>query len=86
MMASKENKTSSQNENLVVVIPLFDPNNLIFPSFFKSSISDSDLLHLVDMGVLPPKELSHLRTWERIFVPTEDTHESVAFTFFLSID
>jgi hypothetical protein len=83
MMASKGKKTSSHNGNLVDVIPLFDPNSLIlFSSFFESSISDSDLLHLVDMGVLPPKELSRSRTWERIFVPTKDTHESVAFTTF----
>jgi hypothetical protein len=84
-MASKRKKTTNQYGNLVNYIPPFDPNSqILFCAFFASSITESNLLHLVDMSVLPPKELSLWRTWKGILVPTKDTHESVAFTSFFS--
>jgi hypothetical protein len=48
-----------------------------------SIISESDLLHLVDVGVLPPKELCSWRICRGVTVPTEDTHESVIYFPFL---
>jgi hypothetical protein len=48
-----------------------------------SVVSESDLLHLVSIGVLPPKELWSWRICRGITVPTEDTHESVIYIPFL---
>jgi hypothetical protein len=48
-----------------------------------SVVSESDLLHLVDVGVLPPKELYSWRICCGVIVPTEDTHESVVYVPFL---
>ena len=48
-----------------------------------SIISKSDLLHLVETGVLPPKELCSWRIWRGLTVPTEDTHEAVVYVSFL---
>jgi hypothetical protein len=44
-----------------------------------SVISESDLLHLVETGVLPLKEPCSWRIWHAVTVPTEDTHESVVY-------
>jgi hypothetical protein len=44
-----------------------------------SVVSESDLLHLVDIGVLPPKELCSWRICRGVTVPTEDTHECVVY-------
>jgi hypothetical protein len=49
-------------------------------------ISDSDLLHLVDVGVLLPKELCSWRICRGVTVPTEDTHESIVYVPFLIRD
>jgi hypothetical protein len=48
-----------------------------------SVVSESDLLHLVSIGVLPPKELCSWRICHGVTVPTEDTHESVVYVPFL---
>jgi hypothetical protein len=48
-----------------------------------SVISESDLLHLVDVVVLPPKELCSWRICRGVTVPMEDTHESVVYVPFL---
>jgi hypothetical protein len=47
-----------------------------------SIISESDL-HLVEIGVLPPKELCSWRICSGVTVLTEDTHESVVYVSFL---
>jgi hypothetical protein len=48
-----------------------------------SIILESNLLHLVDVGVLPPKELCSWQICRGVTVPTEDTHESVVYVPFL---
>jgi hypothetical protein len=48
-----------------------------------SVVSESNLLHIVETGVLPPKELCSWRIWRGVTVPTEDTHEVVVFVPFL---
>jgi hypothetical protein len=48
-----------------------------------SIVSESNLLHLVDVGVLPPKELCSWRICRGVTVPMEDTHESVVYIPFL---
>jgi hypothetical protein len=69
---------------MVAIIPPIDPNNqLPFASNHMSIISESDLLHLVETGVLPPKELCSWQIWRGVTVPTEDTHESVVYVSFL---
>jgi hypothetical protein len=50
-------KRKNQN-SAVVVIPPIDPNSqLPFAGNHMSVVSESDLLNLVDVGILPPKEL-----------------------------
>jgi hypothetical protein len=46
-------------------------------------VSESDLLHLVSVGVLPPKEFCSWRICRGVTVPTKDTHESVVYIPFL---
>jgi hypothetical protein len=48
-----------------------------------SVISEADHLHLIEIGVLPPKELCSWKIWHGVTVPTEDTHEAVIFVPFL---
>jgi hypothetical protein len=48
-----------------------------------SVISEVELLRLVSIGVLPPRELCSWRSCHGTTVPTEDTHESVVYTPFL---
>jgi hypothetical protein len=43
----------------------------------------TDLLHLVDVEVLPPMELCSWRICRGVIVPTEDTHEFVVYIPFL---
>jgi hypothetical protein len=67
-----------------VVIPPIDPNSqLPFASNYMSVVSESDLLHLVDVGILPPKELCSWQICRGVTVPTEDTHEFVVYVPFL---
>jgi hypothetical protein len=66
------------------VIPPIDPNSqLPFAGNHMSVISETELLHLVSIGVLPPRELCSWRICHGFTVPTEDTHESVVYTPFL---
>ena len=48
-----------------------------------SVVSESNLLHLASIEVLPPKELCSWRICRGVTVPTEDTHESVIYVLFL---
>jgi hypothetical protein len=74
-MAPKRKNQSST----AAIIPPIDPNSqLSFVGNHMSVVSESDLLHLVDVGVLPPKELCSWRICRGLTVPTEDTHESVS--------
>jgi hypothetical protein len=66
------------------VIPPIDPNNqLPFCGNNASIVFESDPLHLVEIGVLSPKELCSWQIWQGITVPTKDSHESVVFVPFL---
>jgi hypothetical protein len=79
-MAPKRKKQSSAT----AIIPPIDPNiQLPFAGNHMSVILESDLLHLVDVGVLPPKELCSWWICRGVTVPTEDTHESVIYVPFL---
>jgi hypothetical protein len=75
-MAPKRKRQSSA----VAIIPPIDPNSqLPFASKHMSIISEFDLLHLVDVGVLLPKELCSWRICRGVTVLTEDTHGSVVY-------
>jgi hypothetical protein len=79
-MAPKRKASSSS----AAVIPPIDPNSqLPFAGNHMSVVSEPDLLHLVSIGVLPPKELCSWRICHGVTVPTEDTHESVIYVPFL---
>jgi hypothetical protein len=70
--------------SIAAIIPPIDPNSqLSFAGNHISIISESDLLHLVDIGVLLPKELCHWRICCGVTISTEDTHESVVYVPFL---
>jgi hypothetical protein len=76
-------KRKSQNSSATIIPPI-DPNSqLPFAGNHMSVVSESDLLHLVSVGVLPPKELCSWRICRGVTVPTEDTHESVIYIPFL---
>jgi hypothetical protein len=80
-MAPKRKASSSS----VAIIPPIDPNSqLPFVGNHMSVVSESDLLHLVSIGVLPPKELYSWRICRGVTVPTEDTHESIIYVPFLN--
>jgi hypothetical protein len=79
-MAPKRKRQSTA----AAFIPPIDPNSqLPFADNHMSVISESDLLHLVEVGVLLPKELCSWRICRGVTVPTEDTHESVVYVPFL---
>jgi hypothetical protein len=79
-MVPKRKKLSSA----AAVIPPIDPNcQLLFVGNHMSVVSKSDLLHLVDVGVLPPKELCSWQICRGVTILTEDTHESVIYVPFL---
>jgi hypothetical protein len=79
-MAPKRKRQST----IAVIIPPIDPNSqLPFAGNHMYIISESDLLHLIEIGVLPPKELCSWRFCRGVTVPTEDTHESVVYVPFL---
>jgi hypothetical protein len=79
-MAPKRKASSSS----AAVIPLIDPNSqLPFAGNHMSVVSEPDLLHLVSIRVLPPRELCSWRICHGVTVPTEDTHESVIYVPFL---
>jgi hypothetical protein len=79
-MAPKRKASSSS----VAIIPPINPNSqLPFAGNHMSIVFESDLLHLVSIGVLPLKELCSWRICRGVTVPTEDTHESVIYVPFL---
>jgi hypothetical protein len=79
-MAPKRKRQST----VAAIISPIDPNSqLPFAGNHMSIISESDLLHLVDVGVLLPKELCSWRICRGVTIPTEDTHESVVYVLFL---
>jgi hypothetical protein len=79
-MAPKRKASSSS----VAIIPPIDPNGqLPFAGNHMSIVSESDLLHLVSIRVLPLKELCSWRICRGVTVPTEGTHESVIYVPFL---
>jgi hypothetical protein len=79
-MAPKRKASSSS----AAVIPPIDPNSqLPFAGNHMFVVSEPDILHLVSIGVLPPKELCSWRICHGVTVPTEDTHESVIYVPFL---
>jgi hypothetical protein len=76
-------KRKRQSATIPFILPI-DPNNqLLFAVNHMTIISKSDLLHLVETGVLPPKELCSWRIWCGVTVPTEDTHEAIVYVSFL---
>jgi hypothetical protein len=79
-MAPKRKRQSTA----ISIIPPIDPNSQIpFAGNHVYVISEAELLHLVETGVLPPKELCVWRIWCGVTIPTEDTHEVVIFVPFL---
>jgi hypothetical protein len=79
-MAPKRKASSSS----VAIIPPIDPNSqLPFAGNHMFVVSESDLLHLVSIGVLPLKELCSWWICRGVTIPTEDTHESVIYVPFL---
>jgi hypothetical protein len=79
-------KRKNQNSAMVVIPPI-DPNSqLPFAGNHMSVVSESDLLCLVDVGVLPPKELCSWWICRGVTVLKEDTHESVVYVPFLISD
>jgi hypothetical protein len=79
MEPKRKNQSSA-----AAIIPPIDPNNqLLFAGNHISVVSESDLLRLVDVGVLPPKELCSWRICHGVTIPTEDTHKSVVYVPFL---
>jgi hypothetical protein len=79
-------KRKSQNSAAVVIPPIDLNSQFPFAGNHMSVVSESDLLHLVSVGVLPPKELCSWRICRGVTVPTEDTHESVVYIPFLIHD
>jgi hypothetical protein len=76
-------KRKRQSFAVAIILPI-DPNSqLPFAGNRMSVISESDLLHFVDVGVLPPKELCSWWICRGVTVPTEDIHESVVYVPFL---
>jgi hypothetical protein len=79
-MAPKRKRQSTT----AAIIPPIDPNSqLPFAGNHMSINSESDLVHLVEVGVLLPKELCSWRICRGITVPTKDTHESIIYIPFL---
>jgi hypothetical protein len=79
-MAPKRKRQST----VAAIIPPIDPNShLPFAGNHMSIISESDLLHLVEVGVLLPKELCSWRICRGVTVSIEDTHESIVYVPFL---
>ena len=76
-------KRKNQNSVAVLIPPIDSNSQLPFAGNHMSVVSESDLLHLVDVGILPPKELCSWRTCRGVTVPIEDTHESVVYVPFL---
>jgi hypothetical protein len=79
-MAPKRKRQST----VAAITPPIDPNSqLLFAGNHMSIIFESDLLHLVEIGILLPKELCSWQICRGVTVPIEDTHESVVYVPFL---
>jgi hypothetical protein len=79
-MAPKQKRQST----IAAIISPIDPNSqLPFAGNHMSITSESDLLHLVEIEVLLPKELCSWWICRGVTVPKEDTHESVVYVLFL---
>jgi hypothetical protein len=76
-------KRKSQNSAATVIPPINPNSQLPFAGNHMSVVSESDLLHLVSVGVLPPKELCSWRIYHGVTVLIEDTHKSVVYIPFL---
>jgi hypothetical protein len=76
-------KRKRHNTVAAIIPPIYPNSQLPFASNHMSIISESDLLHLVEVGVSLPKELCAWRICRGVTVPTEDTHESVVYIPFL---
>jgi hypothetical protein len=76
-------KRKRQSTAIAIILPI-DPNSqLLFAGNHMYVVSKSDLLHLVETGILPPKEPCSWQIWCGVTVPTEDTHKAVVFMPFL---
>jgi hypothetical protein len=76
-------KRKRQSTAIAIILPI-DPNSqLLFVGNHMYVVSKSDLLHLVETGILPPKEPCSWQIWCGVTVPTEDTHKAVVFMPFL---
>jgi hypothetical protein len=82
-MAPKRKASSSS----VAVIPPIDPNSqLPFAGNHMSVVSESDLLYLVSIGVLPPKELCSWRICQgSLFQQRTPTNPLFMFLFFSAV-
>jgi hypothetical protein len=76
-------KRKSQNSAATIIPPIDFNSQLPFAGNHMSIVSESNLFHLVFVGVLSPKELCFWRICRGVTVPTEDTHESVVYIPFL---
>jgi hypothetical protein len=76
-------KRKSQNSSAAIIPPIYPNSQLPFSGNHMSVVSESDLIHLVSVGVLPPKELCSWQICRGVTVPTEDTHESIIYIPFL---
>jgi hypothetical protein len=79
-------KRKSQNSAAAVIPPIDSNSQLPFAGNHMVVVSESNFLHLVSVGVLPPKELCSWWIYRVVTVPTEDTHESVVYIPFLIHD
>jgi hypothetical protein len=76
-------KRKTQSVAAPIILPI-DPNSqLPFAGNHMFVVSESDLLHLIETDVLPPKELCSWQIWCEVTILTEDTHEAVVFMPFL---
>jgi hypothetical protein len=73
----------NQSFDAVVIPPIYPNSQLPFAGNHMSVVSESDLLHLVDVGILPLKELCSWRICRGVTVPTEDIHKPVVYVPFL---
>ena len=72
-------KRKSQNSATAIIPPIDFNSQLPFAGNHMSIVSESDLLHLVSIGVLPSKEVCSWRICRGVTIPTEDTYESVVY-------
>jgi hypothetical protein len=76
-------KRKRQNSAAAIIPPIDHNSQLLFAGNHMSVVLESDLLHLVEVGILPPKELCSWRVCRGVTVPIEDTHESIIYVPFL---